>query len=155
MFTPLTTLPLRHVLTLPTDVSAVRMARETAETAWTEWGINPHHPTIGPALLILTELVTNTIRHAATHSPQLTIIYAAAPDRLALAVHDRHPHQPPLHTTASATRGRGLTTVMELTDQLGGTAFIRPDDDGRGKGIWITLPLEDPKAAPDQGSSAP
>lgn len=63
-------LPYRHVLTLPTMPSAVRTARETAEQALAEWGINPRHPTVGPALLILSELVTNSVRHAAALSPR-------------------------------------------------------------------------------------
>ena len=96
MSTQLEALPYRHVLTLPTMPSAVRTARENAELALVEWGINPRHPTVGPALLILSELVTNTIRHAATLSPQVTVIYAAGEDCLAFAVHDRHPFQPPL-----------------------------------------------------------
>lgn len=93
MSTRLETLPYRHVLTLPTMPSAVRMARETAEQALAEWGISLRHPSVDPALLILGELVTNTVRHAADLSPQLTVIYAAGKDCLAFAVHDRHPYQ--------------------------------------------------------------
>lgn len=35
----------------------------------------------------------------------------------------------------------GLATVMELVLAVGGTAVVRGDADGRGKTIWITLPL--------------
>lgn len=31
--------------------------------------------------------------------------------------------------------------VVEMTMELGGTAIVRADADGRGKAIWITLPL--------------
>ncbi|MER5430244.1 ATP-binding protein [Streptomyces sp. NPDC002588] len=136
-------LPHRRVLTLPTTPSAVRTARETAERSLTEWGINPRHPAIGPALLILSELVTNSVRHAAVLSPQMTVIYAAGEDCLALAVHDRHPYQPLLYGAIGGpgTGTRGLAIVMELTLGLGGTAVVRGDADGRGKSIWITLPL--------------
>lgn len=141
MSTQLETLPYRHVLTLPAMPSAVRTARETAEQALSEWGIDPRHPAIGPALLILSELVTNSIRHAAVVSPQVTVIYAAGEDCLAFAVHDRHPHQPALYGTVTDIGTGGLATVMELTLGLGGTAVVRGDADGRGKSIWITLPL--------------
>ncbi|MGW3943438.1 ATP-binding protein [Streptomyces phaeochromogenes] len=141
MSTQLEALPHRHVLTLPTMPAAVRTARQTAEQALVEWGINPRHPTIGPALLILSELVTNSVRHAADLSPQLTVIYAAGEDTLAFAVHDRHPHQPALYATVTDAASGGLATVMELTLGLGGTAVVRGDADGRGKSIWITLPL--------------
>ncbi|WP_328766613.1 ATP-binding protein [Streptomyces sp. NBC_00286] len=143
MSTRLEALPHRHVLTLPAMPSAVRTARETAERALAEWGISLRHPTVGPALLILSELVTNSVRHAAALSPQVTVIYAAGADCLAFAVHDRHPHRPSLNAsvTDTGTGAGGLATVMELTLGLGGTAVVRADVDGKGKSIWITLPL--------------
>ncbi|MFJ9709407.1 ATP-binding protein [Streptomyces sp. NPDC101234] len=142
MSTQLETLPHRHVLTLPSEPSAVRAARETAEKALVEWGIGLRHSTVDPALLILGELVTNSVRHAAVLSPTVTVIYAAGPGCLAFAVHDRHPYQPRLYGTVTGTgTSGGLATVMELTLALGGTAVVRPDADGGGKTIWITLPL--------------
>ena len=141
MSTRLEALPHRHVLTLPTEPSAVRLSRQTAERALTEWGISLRHPTVDPALLILGELVTNSVRHAAVLSPQVTVIYAAGADCLAFAVHDRHPYQPALYGAVTGTGTGGLGTVMELTLGLGGTAVVRGDADGKGKSIWITLPL--------------
>jgi two-component sensor histidine kinase len=141
MSAQLETLPHRHVLTLPSEPSAVRAARETAEQALAEWGISLRHPAVDPALLILSELVTNAVRHAAPLSPQVTVIYAASPDCLAFAVHDRHPHQPALYGAVTEAGGGGLATVMELVLGLGGTAVVRGDADGGGKSIWITLPL--------------
>jgi anti-sigma regulatory factor (Ser/Thr protein kinase) len=138
MASVLDALPYRHVVTLPNEPSAVRLARETAEQTWAEWGMDPHRPVVDTALLILSELVTNSVRHAAELSPQIMVMYAASGSRLAFAVHDRHPHQPPLHQVATGTSG-GLGTVMELTRQLGGTAAVHGDADG--KSIWITLPL--------------
>ncbi|MFJ8105900.1 ATP-binding protein [Streptomyces sp. NPDC096132] len=134
-------LPHRHVLTVPSEPSAVRVARETAEQALVQWGVGLRHPTVDPALLILSELVTNSVRHAAVLSPQVTVIYAAGADCLVLGVHDRHPYQPPLHGSAAGPGASGLGTVMEFVIALGGTAVVRGDADGRGKSIWITLPL--------------
>ncbi|MFE0179179.1 ATP-binding protein [Streptomyces sp. NPDC059002] len=135
--------PYRHVLTMPTTPSAVRLSREMAEQAWQEWGVRPNHPAVGPALLILGELVTNSVRHAADDSPQTTVIYAGSNKHLAFGVHDRHAHQPSLSeaVTGSGARTRGLATVMELVRDLDGTAVVRGDADGQGKTIWITLPL--------------
>ncbi|WSC41184.1 ATP-binding protein [Streptomyces sp. NBC_01763] len=141
MSAPLDTLPLRHVLTLPTMGSAVRIARETTEQVLAEWGVSRQHPTVDPALLILSELVTNSVQHAAALSPNLTVIYAAGQDTFVFAVHDRHPYQPLLFSAVTATSASGLGTVLELTLGLGGTAVIRGDADGKGKSIWITLPL--------------
>lgn len=141
MSTRLEALPYRHVVTLPCEPSAVRLSRETAEAALVEWGIGLRHSTVDPALLILGELVTNSVRHAAVLSPKVTVIYAASRDCLAFAVHDRHPYQPPLYGAVTGTGAGGLATVMELTLGLGGTAVVRADADGQGKSIWITLPL--------------
>jgi anti-sigma regulatory factor (Ser/Thr protein kinase) len=129
----------RHLLTLPTQPAAVAMARRTAEHVYGCWGINPGHPVNGPALLILSELVTNCVRHAAEMSPSLDVIYAADGGVLAFAVHDRHPFHPDLITPANPAGG--LAMIVELTAELGGTATLRPDADGGGKSIWITLPL--------------
>ncbi|MFJ6985190.1 MULTISPECIES: ATP-binding protein [unclassified Streptomyces] len=151
-------LPYRHVLTLPTTGAAVRVARETTEQVLTEWGVDRRHPCVDPVLLILAELVTNSVRHAAAVSPQVTVVYAGGPDTFAFAVHDRHPFQPALLAAftdggrggeggggrgdgAGAASGGGLPTVVQLTLQLGGTAVVRADPDGRGKSVWITLPL--------------
>lgn len=131
-------LPHRHVVTLPNEPSAVRLARETAEQALVEWGMDPHGTVVDAALLILSELVTNSVRHAAELSPQIMVMFAASGTRLAFAVHDSHPYRPPLHQAATGTGG-GLGTVMELTRQLGGTAAVHGDGDG--KSIWITLPV--------------
>ncbi|MGW3659156.1 ATP-binding protein [Streptomyces sp. NPDC005151] len=141
MSTQLETLPYRHVLTLPTMGSAVRIARETTEQVMAEWGISRRHPSVDPALLILAELVTNSVRHAAVLSPNVTVIFASGPDTFAFAVHDRHPHQPALYTAVTGGVSTGLATVVELTVQLGGTVVVRGDADGQGKSIWVTLPL--------------
>ncbi|GHE08812.1 ATP-binding protein [Streptomyces alanosinicus] len=141
MTTQLEALPHRHVLTLPAVPGAVRVARQTAEQILLEWDIGLRHPTVDPALLILSELVTNSVRHAAVLSPRLTVFYAAGRDCLAFAVHDRHPYQPPLFGAVTGTGAGGLGTVMELVLGLGGTAVVRADADGKGKSVWITLPL--------------
>ncbi|MFD5327798.1 ATP-binding protein [Streptomyces sp. NPDC127092] len=132
-------LPYRHVLTMPTVPGSVRLARQTAEMTYAEWGIDDTHPTMGPALLILSELVTNSVRHAAASSPDLTVTFAAGEYALAFAVHDRHPHHPGLVPGPGATGG--LATVAEVAAESGGTCVLRRDADGGGKSVWITLPL--------------
>ncbi|MEU9773174.1 ATP-binding protein [Streptomyces sp. NPDC047968] len=134
-------LPYRHVLTVPAMGAAVRIARETTELVLVECGVGPRHPSTGPALLILAELVTNAVRHAAAVTPTITVTYAYGPGVFAFAVHDRHPYRPPLLRAPATAPGSGLATVTELTAELGGTAVVRGDADGGGKSIWITLPL--------------
>jgi two-component sensor histidine kinase len=133
------TLQQHHVLTMPTEPAAVALARRTAEHVYPSWGINPGTAVLNPALLILSELVTNSVRHAAEASPSLDVIYAVGCGVLAFAVHDRHPHQPDL--TAFSRPDSGLAMIAELAAEHGGTATVRPDDDGGGKSVWVSLPL--------------
>ncbi|MEU4269380.1 ATP-binding protein [Streptomyces sp. NPDC026092] len=134
-------MPYRHVLTVPAMGSAVRIARETTELVLVECGVGLRHPSVGPTLLIVAELVTNAVRHAAVLSPTITVTYAHGPGSFAFAVHDRHPYQPALFGALATAPGSGLATVAEMTMELDGTAVVRADADGRGKAIWITLPL--------------
>ncbi|MEU8619114.1 ATP-binding protein [Streptomyces sp. NPDC048623] len=136
----------RHVLTVPTQPAAVRVVRETAEMTFAEWGIDAGHPAVGPALLILSELVTNSVRHAAASSPSLTVTFAADADALAFAVHDRHPHHPGVLAAAAGGSG-GLAVIAEVMTASGGTCVVRRDADGGGKSVWITLPLRPATAA--------
>ncbi|GAB2900893.1 ATP-binding protein [Streptomyces mayteni] len=129
-----------HILTLPSGSAAVSLARTTAEMVYPSWGIKPSHPVMDPALLILSELVTNSVRHAASASPNLDIVYSTAPGVLAFAVHDQHPHHPDL-TAQPDTLGKGLALVLQTTVELGGSAGLQPDEDGRGKSVLIALPV--------------
>ncbi|MFE5856159.1 ATP-binding protein [Streptomyces sp. NPDC056500] len=134
-------LPHRLVLSLPAKGHAVRTARETTEQILVQWGIGLRHPHIGPALLVLAELVTNSVRHAAELSPTITVLLAAGPETLAFAVHDKHPYRPELYGPGASAAGGGLATVTELITGLGGTAAVHGDAKGPGKSVWITVPL--------------
>lgn len=101
-----------------------------------EWGVDASHPGLGPALPILGELVTNSVRHAAVTCSSLTVTFAAGKHTLAFGVHDRHPY----HPWALPGAG-GLAAIVEVMDWSGGTSVIRRDTDGGGKTVWNTLPL--------------
>lgn len=133
-------MPYRHVLDVPAMGSAVRIARETTELVLVGCGMGLRHPNVGPVLLIVAELVTNAVRHAAAASPTITVTYAHGPGAFAFAVHDRHPRQPAPAGALGTAPGSGLAMVVEMTMELGGTVVVRADADGRGKAVWITLP---------------
>ncbi|MEV0375455.1 ATP-binding protein [Streptomyces sp. NPDC050636] len=131
--------PHRHELTIPAVPSSVRLARQEAERAYASWGFNPSHPVLGPSLLVLSELVTNSVRHAAPLSPQLTVICSAGPRTIAFGVYDHHPG--PLDPQCFPQSPGGLATVAEVITDLDGTWTVHPDEYGGGKTVWITLPL--------------
>ncbi|MFE9258856.1 ATP-binding protein [Streptomyces sp. NPDC006879] len=134
-------LPYRHVLSVPALGSAVRVVRQAAELVLVECGIGLCHPAVGPALLILAELATNAVRHAAQAASLITVTFAHGPGTLAFAVHDRHPYQPAPYAALATAPGSGLALVAGTVMELGGTVTVRADVDGHGKAVWITLPL--------------
>ncbi|WP_267242022.1 ATP-binding protein [Streptomyces sp. PR69] len=113
-------------------------------------------------LLILSELVTNAVRHAALLSPQIAVEVAVSPDWIRVAVEDNHPYRPkPLETDYGQTGGRGLLLVREITLEAGGTCDVEHTANG-GKIIWAALPLAaapsrtaDPLTSPRTAPSAP
>jgi two-component sensor histidine kinase len=92
-------------------------------------------------LLIVSELVTNAVKHAAVLSPQIDVEIAVGPDWIRVAVEDNHPYRPKaLETDHARTGGRGLLLVKSITDEAGGACDIAQTPSG-GKVIWAALPL--------------
>jgi two-component sensor histidine kinase len=92
-------------------------------------------------LLIVSELVTNAVKHAAVVSPQLAVEVAAGADWVRLAVEDGHPYRPAaLETDTARTGGRGLLLVREIVREEGGACDIERTASG-GKICWALLPL--------------
>ncbi|WP_051969269.1 ATP-binding protein [Kitasatospora azatica] len=58
-----------HTLALATAPTSIPLARRATQLAFTSWGMPPQATALGAALLIVTELVTNAVRHAAEFSP--------------------------------------------------------------------------------------
>lgn len=126
----------QHTLTLPNTAASVSLARRTAQMAFTTWGL-PTTSTVDAALLITTELVANTVRHAA-RSPQLDLTITVEAERVTIAVHDEDPVLPPWPPTA--TTPGGLRVLANLVYQCGGQLDLYPDFVGRGKTVRATLP---------------
>lgn len=133
---------------LPTDSSSVPLSRRLVAKALSEWGLSGYEALRQTALLVLSELVTNSVRHAAPASPEVDITVTLLDDALTLAVHDRHPHRPTAlprpHPDGSG--GWGLRLVKTLAAELGGTTAVPADQDGRGKTVLVRLPLRETDA---------
>jgi anti-sigma regulatory factor (Ser/Thr protein kinase) len=92
-------------------------------------------------LLIVSELVTNAVRHAAVLSPEVAVEIAVGADWIRVAVEDNHPYRPKaLETDHARTGGRGLLLVKTITDEAGGSCDVHQTPSG-GKVIWAALPL--------------
>ncbi|MFD5040256.1 ATP-binding protein [Streptomyces sp. NPDC058378] len=93
-------------------------------------------------LLIVSELVTNAVRHAALLSPELAVEVAIGAEWIRVSVEDNHPYRPTaLVTDYAQTGGRGLLLVREITAEAGGTCDVEHTAGG-GKIIWAALPLK-------------
>ncbi|WP_098012489.1 ATP-binding protein [Streptomyces sp. sk226] len=93
-------------------------------------------------LLIVSELVTNAVKHAALLSPELAVEVAIAADRVRVSVEDGHPYRPTaLETDSAQTGGRGLLLVKVITAEAGGACDVEHTASG-GKIIWAELPLK-------------
>ncbi|GAA0412431.1 ATP-binding protein [Streptomyces luteireticuli] len=102
-------------------------------------------------LLIVSELVTNAVQHAAVLSPEIVVEISLGQGWVRVAVEDGHPFRPrPLEADEERTGGRGLLLVQAVVDEAGGRCDVEHTPGG-GKVVWAALPYG--SAAP--GGAAP
>lgn len=94
-------------------------------------------------LLVLSELVTNSVRHAALLSPQIGVEVSIGNGWLRVAVEDSHPYRPKAleaDPDQEQTGGRGLLLVKTVTTEAGGACDVEQTGTG-GKIVWAAFPL--------------
>lgn len=127
--------------TAPALDSTVPQVRHGVRGLLRDQGVPIDEDILHGLLVILSELVTNAVRHAAVVSPEVAVEVAVGAEWVRVAVEDKHPYRPTvLATDHGRTGGRGLLLVQAITDEAGGTYDIAPTTDG-GKVIWVALPL--------------
>ncbi|MEU7135231.1 ATP-binding protein [Streptomyces sp. NPDC046261] len=113
---------------------AVGLARSELRAALVDWGLTQIED---QALIVLSELVTNAVKHAHT-SPgrEIETSFCRGTCGVRIAVDDAD-ETPPRIRTGGATSGRGLILVAEMADRWG----VRPRR-GIGKSVWavVTIP---------------
>lgn len=93
------------------DVS-VPQARHAVRDLLDRQGVPVEDDILQGLLLILSELVTNAVRHAALLSPELAVEVAIGAEWIRISVEDNHPYRPTaLVTDYAQTGGRGLLLV--------------------------------------------
>lgn len=122
------------------DVS-VPQARHAVRDLLERQGVPLHEDVTEGLLLIVSELVTNAVKHAALLSPELAVEVAVGEEWIRVSVEDNHPYRPTaLETDYAQTGGRGLLLVREITREAGGACDVEHTAGG-GKIIWAALPL--------------
>lgn len=132
-------------LTLPPDPATVGRARRAVRAALRE----THDPDLRHAAeLVVSELVTNAVVHAAT---EVRLRIAAEPGAIRVEIEDGNLHLPVRRTwSESAGTGRGLLIVDEHADRWSATRT------GSGKVVWFEIgrpmaPLASTEPAPGPG----
>ncbi|QFR98146.1 ATP-binding protein [Streptomyces tsukubensis] len=130
--------------TAPAVDASVPRARHAVGDLLREEGVPVSDEVTQGLLLIVSELVTNAVRHAALLSPVLAVEVAVGPAWIRLSVEDSHPYRPTaLEADHGRTGGRGLLLVREIAREEGGACDVEHTSGG-GKVIWAALPLKAP-----------
>ncbi|MEU5186711.1 ATP-binding protein [Streptomyces klenkii] len=128
---------------VPTLPGAVPAARREVAGQLGLWGLRPRAAVVETAVLAVSELVTNTVRHAAEASARADVHLGMDRRHLMVAVHDRDPRIPrrPEVPNLDGSGGWGLHLVEVLATEAGGRTSIPRDPDGGGKTVTVLLPL--------------
>ncbi|WP_338703872.1 ATP-binding protein [Streptomyces sp. Q6] len=126
--------------------ASVPQARRAVRELLARQGVPASDELVHGLLVIVSELVTNAVKHAALLSPMLAVEVAVGAEWVRVSVEDEHPYRPTaLEATSGQTGGRGLLLVREITAEAGGVCDVAHTASG-GKVIWAALPLKPPYA---------
>jgi anti-sigma regulatory factor (Ser/Thr protein kinase) len=121
-------------MSIPPVGTSVSEARHAASTKLREWGVDD--AASADVVLLVSELVTNTLRHAQPPIEVRMRLDTGESDRIVLDVSDGAALSPTLREMdPAATTGRGLHLVSALARSWG----ARPT--GGGKSVWCVFDL--------------
>jgi two-component sensor histidine kinase len=128
----------RLVWTLPTDATCAKRARDLVDDTLTVLGVD--REVIRDAKLMVSELATNSYRHAHEHPPH-ELWFDPGPREVVCAVFDALPMAFDGDTTFSADHGRGLSIVEELSGGRCGRRLTvsRFEPYAEGKAVWFAV----------------
>ncbi|MEU8972820.1 ATP-binding protein [Streptomyces monashensis] len=124
---------LRHVVSVRVGPDAVREAREAVAAQFVRAGVAPGSAFADAVLLVVSELVTNVLRHAAG-SPVTDVGIAITAGELVVSVEDAEPRLPAL---TDDRMGAGLRMVAELAADYNGGVSAEKAVDHDGKAVLV------------------
>ncbi|MEU8934299.1 ATP-binding protein [Streptomyces sp. NPDC048409] len=129
----------RH-FTVPVDQAAVPQARRLARAALSDWGSALGDQLVDTIMLIVTELVTNSVLHAGDRTSCVDVTLRLRDGRLTVEVRDDHPSRPSLNGAAAGDEhGRGLYIVHHLAGERGGCVRVQTCAERPGKVVVVEL----------------
>jgi anti-sigma regulatory factor (Ser/Thr protein kinase) len=133
---------------LPNDDSAPSQARRAVRQTFGQWRL---YSCVDEAVLTVSELVTNAVRHGL---PPISLLLRRRTDQVRMDVADGRPE--PLRRIPRAVgldeSGRGLAIVREISDDFGSDRIP-----GKGKSVhasWSILDAPRAKYSPNARASA-
>ncbi|SEO79309.1 ATP-binding protein [Actinacidiphila rubida] len=121
-------------LTLSLEPGAVTAARLDVTEVLTEFGFDRRSAFSDAVLLVVSELVSNVLRHAGGRSATAEVTITIHGSRLMVDVADQDPRLPDL---SPPSLGAGLRTVVELAEQYSGNLRAQALPDGAGKSMRV------------------
>ncbi|WP_416959380.1 ATP-binding protein [Streptomyces sp. Agncl-13] len=127
----------RHIVSVPVGPDAVRQAREAMTQRFSEVGVASDSVFADAVLLVVSELVTNVLRHA-PRSPVADVGMTVGAGQLVVSVADAEPCLPDLEPGAM---GAGLELVAELAGEYDGDVSAEPAVGRDGKVVLVRFGL--------------
>lgn len=123
---------------------AIAHARHALDGLYAELGEHIHRT----AELLVSELVSNSVRHSHASNGSIELVVCVAPSVLRVEVSDDGDgFEPPPSTDDHAESGRGLEIVRELADRWGRPTGLRTS-------VWFELDREAARSAPREVPAA-
>jgi Histidine kinase-like ATPase domain len=132
----------RWLFTAPALDSSVPQLRHAVRDLLVRQAVPVGAGTLDGLLLIVSELVTNAVRHAAVLSPRITVEIEVGAGQVSVGVGDDHPYGPKaLEADHTRIGGRGLLLVQAIAAEAGGRCEVEHIPAG-GKVVRAALPLD-------------
>lgn len=130
----------------------VAQARRAAREVLTSWNLNLEDPAVDTAIVVLSELLTNAVKHASALCDVADVTLVLTAGALIVSVHDRHPYRPRALPAphSNGDGGRGLALVRDLVAEAHGRTSVPIDADRCGKTMLVEIPIN-PSASTTPG----
>lgn len=128
-----------HIFQVLSIAEHVQVARREARKVLERWGLDDE--LVATACLIVSELVTNVVRHAALLAPTAKVELSIDGAELTVSVADAHPFRPKALSAPHGAGGWGLALVKSIVEEACGSHDVVGDESTGGKAVIVRLPL--------------